>query len=168
MEGCFDEVAGRVDDGLAATLDSANHDVGPDAAVLVGLAMHVVAEVVAVGGMFFEVAQGPGTADDGLDAEDICLGAVDFALHDAGDIGLELDVVDQLHFAVFEEGDVEVALIGALFAALWVDAEDAGGVGGFEAEGAVAAVIVVVDADVQLVSFDTDQHRASFADQVFQ
>ena len=118
--------------------------------------------------MFLEVAQSPGAADDGLDAEDVGLGAVDFALHYAGDVGLELHVVDQQHLAAFEECDVEVALVGALFAALRVDAEDAGGVGGFEAEAGEAAVVVVVDADMQVVAFCADEHGAPLADHILQ
>ena len=56
--------------------------------------MHVVAEVVAISGVFLEVAQGPGAAYDGLYAEDVGLGTVDFALHHAGDVGLKFHVVD--------------------------------------------------------------------------
>ena len=60
VEGGLDEVAVGVHDGLAAALDGAQHDVGTHAAVEVGLAMDMVAEVVAFGLVLVDVAQGPG------------------------------------------------------------------------------------------------------------
>ena len=55
MEGCLDEVAEGVDECLAGTLYGTEHDVGTYASVEVGLAVDIVAEVVAVGFMLLDV-----------------------------------------------------------------------------------------------------------------
>ena len=167
MEGRLDESSCGVDEGLASAFDGAEHDIGSDAAVEVGLAVDMVAEVVAFGSVFPHVAERPGTGDDGLDAEDVCLVAVDFALDDAGDIGLEIDIVEEEHVTILEERYFEVAFVGALLAVLWVEAEDAGGVGGFETDGSESTIVGLVDADVNLFPFRSKDDGEAFANHVF-
>ena len=128
--------------------------------------MHVVAEVVAVGGVFVEVAQRPCAADDGLYAEDVALLAVYLTLHHAGDIGLKLYVADEEQLLAGGRLYLKVALIGALLAAFGVQTQDAGGVYSLEAHFAEGAVVVVVDADMQSAAFRPYEHRAAFADHV--
>ena len=166
MEWGLDEGAEGVDEGFAAALYGTHHDVGADAAVEVGLAVDVVAEVVAVGLVLAEVADGPGAADDGLEAEDVGLLPVDFALHHACDVGLELHMVHQQQVAALEETHFEVAFVGALLGILGVEAEDAGGVGGLEPQGGEGAVVGLVDAHMQLFAFRTDDDGASLAHHV--
>ena len=118
--------------------------------------------------MLAYVAQRPRAADDGLDAEDVGMLAVDLALHHTGDIGLELHIVQQHQVTALVGPDFEVALIGALLAPFGVDAEDAGGVGGLEAQVAEGAVVGLVHLDVHLSPLGADGHRAAVAHHVLQ
>ena len=114
--------------------------------------MDLVAEIVAFVDMFIDVFHCPGAGDDGLDTEDVGLGTVNFGLDDTGDVGLEFNIVNEEEFAVFVDRDEEVAFVGALFEVARVEAENAGGVGGYERDAWVAAIVVAVDGDVDVVA----------------
>ena len=152
MEGGLDKVTVGVDDGDAAALHGAEHDVGPHAAVEVSLAVYMVAEVIAFLDVLVDVLQRPGARDGGLHTEDVSEIAVDFGLYDACDICLKLHLVDEQEGVLLGGGDDEVALVGALLDVGWVDAEDAGGVGGLEAHSVERAIVVAVGGDADLAA----------------
>ena len=94
--------------------------------------MHLVAEVVAFGGVLVDVFHGPGAGDDGLHAEDVGVGAVYLRLHYTGDIGLEFHIIDDLQVSPLVHADGQVAFVCALLDVAGIEAEDAGGVVGDE------------------------------------
>ena len=78
--------------------------------------------------------------------------AVNFGLHNPGNIGLELDIVDEEELAILSHRDLEVALVGTLLEVAGIEAEDAGGVGGEEVDGGVVAIVVAIDGEVDLAA----------------
>ena len=95
MERGFDELSVFVDNGHTAALHGAEHNVGAHTAVEIGLAVDLVAKIIAFGGMFANVFQCPGAGNNGLDTEDVRFVAIDFGLNHSGDVGFELHIVDE-------------------------------------------------------------------------
>ena len=87
-------------------------------------------------------------------------------MDDTGDVGLELDIVDEEKGAVLEELDVEIALVGALLAVGGIEAENAGGVGSFEANSLEGTVVGLVDADMDAFAVNGENDRTPLANHV--